>query len=223
MVGSLEKVNAIIFDVGNVIIGFNHQAICEHLKPFTTLSVREIYQGIFSSGCVRQYDEGNISSKEFHEITTKRIQADSRLTFQAFVQAWQATFIENPDIDRLLNRIKPEIKKILLSNTNELHWRFVAGLPIIKRHFADAAVQVLSFRLGVSKPNEVIFQEAITRCSSTPEEILYVDDVAAYVEAFIRFGGRGVIYNCQTDPIEKLERELSSWNLLEQRGQKQEM
>lgn len=216
MVSIPGRVRAVLFDIGNVIIGFDHQTICDRLRTFTGLSARDIYHQIFSSPLMRRYDEGNVASEEFYEVVIKQIQADTRLTFEAFTQIWQATFIENPAIDRLLDRLQPEIPTILLSNTNELHWQYLAKHPVVRKHFADEGLLVLSFQVGCCKPDERIFREALSRCGCAAKEALYVDDIASYVEAFVRFGGKGIIYNCQTDPMGRLERELSSWGLLEQ-------
>jgi FMN phosphatase YigB (HAD superfamily) len=46
--------------------------------------------------------------------------------------------------------------------------------------------------VGASKPDPLIFREALRACKVRAEETVYVDDILAYVEASRRLGFTGI-------------------------------
>jgi putative hydrolase of the HAD superfamily len=68
-----------------------------------------------------------------------------------------------------------------MSNTNSLHFAYVrerfAALLKPFRAF------VLSYQVGSRKPEPAIYQSLIRQAGRPPEEILFLDDKAAFVEA----------------------------------------
>ena len=207
-------IKAVIFDVGNVILGFNHMKMCIAYAEFTVLPPCEINKRIFLSQTIREYEKGIITPHAFYEAAVAMINADKRLTFERFVRIWTDIFIPNQMIGTVLDRLHSEMVRIVLSNTNVLHWRYIADLPVMKKHFFDEKKSVLSFNQKCMKPDVRIFFEAIKRCCCTPQEIVYIDDVPAYVNVFRNLGGNGIVYNCQTESIDALTSALSAYSVL---------
>ena len=54
------------------------------------------------------------------------------------------------------------------------------------------AVRTYSCSVGASKPDPLIFREALRACKVRAEEAVYVDDILAYVEAARRLGLSGI-------------------------------
>jgi HAD superfamily hydrolase (TIGR01509 family) len=46
--------------------------------------------------------------------------------------------------------------------------------------------------VGVTKPNPLIYREALRACRVRAEEAVYIDDIGAYVEAAQRLGMAGI-------------------------------
>ncbi len=205
----------VVFDFGNVLAGFDHMKTCEKLARFSPFSKEVIYSKVFESGIEAQYDKGLVSSYEFFRMVTNIILASNLIDFY-FKNIWRDIFFEDPCVIDVLDRIKPEpeVEFYLLSNTNEGHWGYIKLLPVIRGHFSDPEKQILSFQVGARKPDKKIFQEVLKRAKTDPENILYIDDVPGYVRAFESFGVNGFVYNCQKDPISKLEAELSRFGVL---------
>jgi putative hydrolase of the HAD superfamily len=85
------------------------------------------------------------------------------------------------DMAEIVERLAARFPLFLLSNTNSLHFdyiqeRFGAILQLFKAF-------VLSFRVGNRKPEPAIYQSLIRQAGRPPEEILFLDDKAAFVEA----------------------------------------
>jgi HAD superfamily hydrolase (TIGR01509 family) len=54
--------------------------------------------------------------------------------------------------------------------------------------------RIYSCEVGASKPNPLIYREALRACKVGAEEALYIDDVPAYVEAAQRLGMSGIAF-----------------------------
>ncbi len=55
-------------------------------------------------------------------------------------------------------------------------------------------IRVYSYRVGASKPDPVIFRQALRACKVQAEEAVYLDDVAAYAEAARRLEMTGIVF-----------------------------
>ena len=55
-------------------------------------------------------------------------------------------------------------------------------------------VRIYSFRVGASKPDPLIYREALKACKVKAEEAVYIDDVPAYAESARRLGMTGVVF-----------------------------
>ncbi len=209
----MSNKKVVVFDFGNVLAGFDHMKTCKVLEKFSPFSADEIYRLIFKSGIESQYDAGQISSLEFFQSVRSVVSSFDLLGYD-FKAIWGKIFTENPHATELLGRVKSDAELYLLSNTNPIHWDYIRSLPVIYNYFSDKKRQVLSFQVGARKPSEKIFQEVLKRAKTDPKNILYIDDVSEYVRTFESFGVNGFVYNCQKDPISKLEAELSRFGVL---------
>jgi glucose-1-phosphatase len=113
-----------------------------------------------------------------------------------------------PGAKELLEQLRPRYRLAALSNSNELHWeRNTNELRIIELfEFAISSHQV-----GLSKPNPEIFRLAVERAHvSSPQAIIFFDDVRANVEAAQDAGLRAY----QTRGVDELRERLQQERLL---------
>lgn len=204
---------AVIFDIGRVLIDFDNMKVCGALTEFCDYSAEEIFTLLLGSGetqkteGLEKLEMGLITPREFYQEVVAKINAP-KLLYSDFFKIWGNIFSPNPDIDKPLARLKPNISTLVLSNTDWIRWRFLENLPVIRTFFSQSVQLVLSFKVHAKKPDPKIYQRGIRQSGIKPEEIIYIDDVPEYVAAFENFGVRGIVYNCQTDPIEVLESRL---------------
>lgn len=207
-----NKIKCIIFDFGKVIGDFDHMVACGKLAFYSKLTAEEIYSKIFNSGLEKRYNEG-LSWEYFYREVKRAIGANDKLTNQLFAEIWGDIFSDISGMEEVLSKIKPEIKKMILSNTNPVHWEYVSRLKAIRHFFGKNEQLVLSFHIGASKPDKKIFLAGIKQSGCQSEEIVYIDDIPEYVEAFKVLGVHGVVYNCQANPPEALKTELDKFNI----------
>ncbi len=187
------SVEVILFDLGNVILPFNHFQIAEKLSRFAQRKEFQDPNKIFSflfdfeKGAINPFDLGKISPQEFFQSIKQNL--DLSISFDEFVPIWCDIFVEDRDVSGIIRILKKKWRLGLLSNTDPLHFgHILSNFPVIK--VFDR--WILSYEAGFKKPAIQIFQKAIEWASVTPEKILYIDDMKEYVEAAGSLGIQGI-------------------------------
>jgi len=173
------KLRAIIFDIGRVLVRVDVARAVADLASGTTLSPAEVWSAIEKDPCWPDWQEGRMSPHDWHLHLTKRL--GGGLTFQQFTEAWNRALDPAPIQEHsFLEGLSKQYRLGLLSNTDPLHVRHMeASYPF----FALFPVRIYSCVVGCSKPNPLIFREALRALKVRAEEAIYIDDVEAYVEA----------------------------------------
>ena len=91
----------------------------------------------------------------------------------------------------------------LLSNTCEIHWRHLvdAGYAILPGRFVR---QVLSYEVGVMKPNAGIYAAAAAAAGVPAEGIFFCDDLPQHVAAARTAGWDAELFTSASDLIDQL-------------------
>jgi FMN phosphatase YigB (HAD superfamily) len=202
-----SPIEVILYDLGNVILPFNHFQIAEKLSRFSQRIEFQDPAKIFSylfdfgKGAVNGYEVGRVSSLEFFQSLKKFLQLS--LSFEEFIPIWNDIFLENQEVSQIILSQKGKWKLGLLSNTNPLHFDYVLSkFPIIR--VLDQ--WVLSHEVGFKKPAVEIFQKAIEWTKVEPRKILFIDDMEKHVEVAVSLGMQGIHFVS----AEQLKEELSS-------------
>ena len=176
-----ETYDAIIFDLGGVILPLYPQASIDALSKLLHKDAGELYTLSKQTDVFDKLERGEISPAAFRQLVTQ--DAPAPVSDDNFDDAWCAMLSRIPEehLDLLL-ALKKEKRVFLLSNTNVIHVdRFLADYardyggvrPSFLEHFE--AVH-FSHDLGMRKPEERIFTELIRRHNLTKERTLFLDD-----------------------------------------------
>ena len=198
-----------IFDLGNVILPFEHRQIADKLyeragkkEGFTA---DDIFAYLFEldSGSINDYEEGLTSSYEFFLDLRDRFRL--QMGFDEFAGIWNNIFRENSEVNEVIVYLKARgFPLFLLSNTNELHFAHVIErYPIV--HLMDE--WILSFEVGAKKPKKRIYDAIFEKMDVRKEEVFYIDDVEEYVEAARAMGMRGLVFREAADLWKALQAE----------------
>jgi len=199
-------IEVILYDLGNVILPFNHFQIAEKLSRFSQRKEFQDPPKVFSylfdfeNGAVNGYEVGKVSSLEFFQSLRELLQLS--LSFDEFKPIWNETFIENQEVSRIILSQKGRWKLGLLSNTNPLHFDYALSRFSILRVFDR---WIPSHEVGLKKPAVEIFQKAIEWASVEPPRILFIDDMERHVEVAASLGMQGIHFLS----AERLREELS--------------
>ena len=193
-----RRIETIIFDLGRVIVDFDHHLITQRLSRISDFDEARLFDLIFTSDLERSLDRGEISPEEFY----KKISQEVKIGFEEFKAIWNDIFFPpKEEMVKLLGNLKGRYRLYLLSNTNLLHFEYVRDKYEILRVFEE---YILSYQVGASKPDEKIFLEALRRSGSPPERCIYIDDIKEFVQAATKIGMKGIHF----EGVEKLRRKL---------------
>ncbi len=166
------KIEAILFDLGRVIVDFD-MAECESALASRSGLDREAFLGVlWDIGSIRRYERGEISTAEFHQflITNGALKMD----YAEFRRVWSEVFDPIPILPTaFLSGLASRYTMTLVTNTNEAH------ADHIRRNyevFGCFTHHILSYEVGALKPDPKIFEVAIEATGHPPEEVLFIDD-----------------------------------------------
>src|SRR5262249_6684328 len=151
------------------------------------LSPDELWHAIEKDPRWHDWQQGRISVHDWHLHIDKRF--GGQLTFDEFTDTWNRVLHPEPLQDtNFLKRLTKKYKLALLSNTDPVH---VAYMESHYEFFSLFPVRVYSCAIGATKPNPIIYREALRGCRVQAEEAVYIDDIRGYVEAAQRLGMQG--------------------------------
>jgi len=208
----MAKLRAVIFDIGRVLVRVDLQGVKAALAEGLPLSPEELWLAIEKDPRWPDWQEGRMSPRDWHLHLSKRFNLPLR--FEEFTTAWNSALDPKPIHEvSLFAGLAKEYRLGLLSNTDPLH---VAKLESTYDFFAHfpRTTRTYSCSVGASKPNALIFLQALKACKVKAEEAVYVDDIAAYVEAATRLGFTGIHYQSP----EQLRKELGQAGIKVEKG-----
>jgi FMN phosphatase YigB (HAD superfamily) len=141
----------------------------------------------------------------------------SSVQLPEFSKVWGDIFTPAPpEIEYILDRLRPDVVAAIASNTEVLHWPFIERLPTVQRFIGVPNRDVVcSFDVGFEKPDVQFFEKALERIGATrPDEVLFIDDVPENVRAFQLMGGKGCVFDLTKNAPRELEDILALHNLL---------
>jgi putative hydrolase of the HAD superfamily len=200
-----QQIRVIIFDLGNVIVNFDHMSICTKLSKHSAFEPDRIYDIIFNSGLETSFDKGMISPENFYSRVKKEAQLE--IDKDSFKEIWTKIFTLNPEIEELISSLKNKYRLLCLSNTNSWHFEYCMQKFHVLKLFDSF---ILSYEVGKTKPDSTLFEEAIKKAATLPDECVYIDDVPEFVETANKLGMHGIHFKT----VRKLKKELSDLNII---------
>ena len=193
---SPPAIKAVLFDLGKVLLHFDFAPAFKRLARHCEGTPEDIEAFFVRSGLEVLYDGGKISSRQFYAEVKKAL--GLRLSFEAFRSVWNRIFTPITPMMRLVEKLRPRYRLVLVSNTNAMHFEFVKRSYKTLRLFHRF---VLSYKEKVRKPDERIYRAAIRACRAKPQEIFYIDDRADLTEAADAIGLRTFTFKRNPDEL----------------------
>ncbi|MGQ9635683.1 MAG: HAD family hydrolase [Bryobacteraceae bacterium] len=194
-------IRTIIFDLGKVLIPFDWQRGYQRLAAHSPYPPEEIRARIKAANLFEDFERGRIQPEQAAKQISDLLQLDG-MSLEQFRELWSAIFLPETILpEPMLAGLHQRHRLLLLSNTDAIHYGWVAEKYPILRHFDGA---VLSFEVGSRKPEPAIYEAAIERAGCAPGEIFFTDDLEANVEGARRLGIDAVTFQSR----ELLENEL---------------
>ncbi len=196
------SISTVVFDFGNVLGFFSHRQAAEQLASYTDAAPEAIRAYLFGCKLEADFESGKMSADVFRGLVRETFRL--RCTDAQFDAAYSDMFSRNPDVCPLPALLKPRYRVLLLSNTNELHAnQFLRQFAEVLAPF-DA--RVLSYEVGIRKPDPHIYEHCRRLADRPASECLFIDDLPSNVEGAVACGWQGIVYRRGDD----LRRELAA-------------
>ncbi len=198
-------IKAIIFDIGGVLIDVDveyDKQVYRDVLGYTKID--EILDAWHQKGVYSDFEEGKISDDDFRQYVLKDSKPGSRP--EDVDRCVSALLRGMPKIKAdLLTRLSKDYALYFLSNNNGISMKFCheqmaqAGLDVEK----VITKEFLSYQMKLLKPGQAIYRKVIEEVGLTANEILFIDDSTANVDAATVAGIKAVHYNVGED-LEKI-------------------
>jgi putative hydrolase of the HAD superfamily len=186
------RIRAIIFDIGRVLVRVDIRRLQDSLALGLSLTPEELWSAIEKDPRWRDWQEGRISPHDWHLHLCQRLGIS--LNFGQFTTAWNLALDPQPIHPlRLFEELSKRYRLALLSNTDPIHVAHLESTYEFFRYFPKGQ-RIYSCSLGASKPDPLIYREALRVCKVRAAEAVYIDDIPAYVEAARQLGLSGIHY-----------------------------
>lgn len=191
MIHEGQHIDAIIFDLGGVILNIDYQL---PVKAFRKLGIED-FSSYFSqasqSNLLDDYETGHLSTDAFVEIISGLVRQG--VAKEQIVDAWNSILLDLPE-QRLftLEKAAENHRVFLLSNTNDLHIesfnRYLLDefqLPSLEPFFEQL---YLSYEVGLRKPDPRIFEYVLQDAGLDPQHTLFIDDSIQHIQSANELG-----------------------------------
>lgn len=166
------KIEALLFDLGKVVVDFDFDLGMQRLVGRCGLSPAEFKQVVFDAAWLQPYERGEISTAEYHRYLCDagKLQMD----LPEFLETWSAVFLPGLLVpEKLLADLSDRYPLILVSNTNESHIDYIERNYSCLQYFDK---KIFSHVVGCLKPDREIYEAAIAASGKLPEELFFTDD-----------------------------------------------
>jgi putative hydrolase of the HAD superfamily len=191
MIYENQTIDAIIFDLGGVILNIDYQLPVKAFKKLGIENFNELFSQASQSNLFNDYEKGEISSDDFIKEIKKYLPQNT--SDEAIINAWNSILLDLPE-ERLfcLEKAAENHRIFLLSNTNALHIDSFnqylltnLQLPSLEPFFETL---YLSYEVGLRKPDLRIFEYVLQDAGLLPERTLFIDDSIQHIQAASELG-----------------------------------
>ena len=201
-----RKYTTIVFDLGNVLIPFDHTLwVKNYNKIKDGLGDQYIKNYLDNYHIHRNYESGKMSDNDF--IAQNLEWLDQKITAEQFCNYFSNIFSVNENVVELLPKLKQNYKLVLLSNTNSIHKKYGWEKYSFLQNFDEL---ILSHIVGEVKPEKKIYKAVEAYTNEDPETHIFIDDILDYVNGAKKLGWDGI----QFSDYENLMKELKLRSIL---------
>lgn len=180
-----KGITNLIFDFGGVLIDLDRQRCIDNFKQLGLNDADRLLGMFHQQGVFMQQEKGLITSAEFRDSIREKI--GKEVTDQQIDAVWNSFLLDIPSykLDLLL-RLREKYVVYLLSNTNEIHWRWSCENVFPYRGFRaeDYFEKIyLSYEMKMMKPDAEIFEAVLSDAGIAAEQTLFIDDSEANCES----------------------------------------
>jgi len=193
--GVLKPIEFVYFDLGNVLASFDVERACQNVAQRWNVDPAIVRQTLWASGAQDRFEHGHVDDEAFAAIAREGLGLGLELApTKELLDLLSDMFEPVAEMEKLVDDVRHSGTKLgILSNTCAAHWRWIleCDYPSLRGPFHQV---VLSYELGVMKPNLAIYQAAEESAAVEPDAILFLDDRADNVAAALSCGWQACLF-----------------------------
>ena len=198
----MSEKRVILFDLGRVLIDFDHRLAVEKISKHCAITEEEIYALFFDSCLTDRYERGKITSLQFFQELKSLLTLS--LGYEEFVPIWNEIFTPHPGMLEMLEGLKERHDLYMVSNINELHYQYLA--ETFPEYFNCFRHLFLSYELKMRKPDEEIYSFILSFLKLPARQVIYIDDRPELVAAARRLLFDAFVFVSTEDCRQQLEK-----------------
>jgi len=171
-------IEALLFDLGGVMIDIDVQRALRHWEPLSSLARAQLQQRFTVDEALRRYECGEIDTATYVAHLRKELALDA--SDSDIVAGWNAI---------LVSEIEPALQAVVTARTHLPCYAFSNTSPAHQIAWSSAFPHVveafdrlfLSFEIGVRKPDVAAFRLVTDAIGKDANRVLFFDDTPANV------------------------------------------
>ncbi len=196
-----EKINTVVFDIGNVLAGFDWQSYLSQFGFSKEIESR-IAKATFLSDNWKEVDRSVKPDKEIYADCLKEV-PDLE---QELLKVWagRATIVKEYEYatEWILSLKRKGISVYLLSNYGKTPFEAAKKTFSFFQHVDG---MVISYEVKHIKPEPEIYQELIRRFQIVPKETVFIDDIRENLKAAEEFGIGTILFTSKEEVQKHLD------------------
>jgi putative hydrolase of the HAD superfamily len=196
-------IEAILFDLGNVVLEIDFRRTFDHWARHAGVEVTQLHRNWSLDDAYEAHERGHIDFETYIERLGDRLGIELPLT--RWEEGWNELFIGPfESVQNRLGELAGSIPLYAFTNTNATHevtWR--GRYPQALSHFEEIFV---SSSIGMRKPDREAYEWVADAMELAPSEILFLDDNAENVEGARAAGLQTVWVQREEDVVDALRR-----------------
>lgn len=180
---------AVIFDLGRVLVHYDHQQTVAATAALVNVPVDTLHALLRTNTHATAI--GDLDAEDLHALIGSH--AETEIDFAAFIAAFAAGIRrdETALAYALSLQQRPDTTVAVMSNTNAAH---VLWLDDYLPELREFDLVMMSNEVGLLKPDPAIFETALELLAVTPQQAIFIDDIAENVEAARTLGIAGIVH-----------------------------
>lgn len=184
----MQGLQAVILDLGNVLAFHDNEKLFRELaRAFDTTPAA--MQTRLDGGLWDRVNRGQLPGDALRVELNARL--GGSLQPAEWFALWNCHFTINHPMVARVEALVGRVRLVLLSNTHDQHVAFLRPkLPVLERF--DGLV--LSYEVGLVKPERGIYERALAVANVPPAQAVFFDDVERYALAAAEVGMHGRVF-----------------------------
>ena len=186
-----SQITTIFFDLFGVLLGIDQSVVIQYLSNLTGLPYLKTREVAMGEPFMR-LERSEINFTQYTDEIRAALPNGNRIEVNGLRDIWMNSNVGEMPAVSLIEKLQPDYGVWIISNTTESHIRSLQS----KFAFLDLVSGIItSERAGAHKPNQKIFQFALSEANTNAASSIFIDDSPANVKSAEDLGIASHHYN----------------------------